>query len=314
MAYGRDLAPGQVLPLRYFGKDLVLFRTAAGAPHLLDAFCPHLGAHLGHGGKVRGERIVCPFHAWELEGSGRCVHVPYTDRPPRRAEVRAWPLVERNGLLMAWHDRAGRAPLWEVPEIPEFGDPGWSETRTGDWRIRTAVQELAENQVDAAHFVYVHSSPRLHTTVAERHGSMLHSRSAIAVTTPIGVVQGHVDVQSFGLGFTKIRFTGLFEALTVGCAAPVDDENVHLRLAFTVRDVGAELNGVVSDAFMRDVERQLQEDIPIWEHKTYVERPLLVDGDGPIGTFRAWARQFYPEPNEAAEPNEALTPDAGSRP
>jgi hypothetical protein len=35
------------------------------------------------------------------------------------------------------------------------------------------------------------------------------------------------------------------------------------------------------------------DDVPIWEHKAYRERPALVPGDGPIGTLRAWARQFY---------------------
>ena len=37
-----------------------------------------------------------------------------------------------------------------------------------------------------------------------------------------------------------------------------------------------------------------EQDIPIWEHKMYRPVPLLCDGDGPIGRFRVWARQFYP--------------------
>ncbi len=57
--WSHDLKAGDVKPLKYFGKDLVLFRDEDGAAHLLDAFCPHLGAHLGHGGKVEGKDIVC---------------------------------------------------------------------------------------------------------------------------------------------------------------------------------------------------------------------------------------------------------------
>lgn len=298
VAYGHELAPGQVLPLRYFGRDLVLFRTEGGQPHLLDAFCPHLGAHLGHGGKVQGERLVCPFHAWEFEGTGRCARVPYADRQPRRAAVRAWHLVERNGLLLAWHDRAERSPGWEIPVLAEYGDPGWSDYRTGEWHIRTSVQEMAENQVDAAHFLYVHGSAHIPPTVAERHGEHLRARSTTAKTTPAGVVQGQVEVNSHGLGFTTIRFTGLFETVLVGCTTPIDEEQVHLRFALTVRDVGAGITGAVGEAFMREVRRQIEEDVPIWENKIYVERPLLVDGDGPIGIFRSWARQFYPELTE----------------
>ena len=49
----------------------------------------------------------------------------------------------------------------------------------------------------------------------------------------------------------------------------------------------------VGKAFIREVSRQLEQDIPIWEHKVYFDRPVLCDGDGPIGLFRKWCRQFY---------------------
>ena len=42
-----------------------------------------------------------------------------------------------------------------------------------------------------------------------------------------------------------------------------------------------------------EVSRQLEQDIPIWENKVYLSRPVLCDGDGPIGVFRRWAKQFY---------------------
>ena len=41
-----ELAAGDVKLLRYFGEDLVLFRGEDGVAHVLDAYCPHLGAHL----------------------------------------------------------------------------------------------------------------------------------------------------------------------------------------------------------------------------------------------------------------------------
>ena len=42
----RDLDPGEVRALHYFDRDLVLYRAADGTPHVMDAHCPHLGAHL----------------------------------------------------------------------------------------------------------------------------------------------------------------------------------------------------------------------------------------------------------------------------
>jgi hypothetical protein len=49
----------------------------------------------------------------------------------------------------------------------------------------------------------------------------------------------------------------------------------------------------VGEAFVKEVSRQLLEDKPIWEHKTYIDRPALADTDGPFAAFRRWASQFY---------------------
>jgi hypothetical protein len=161
---------------------------------------------------------------------------------------------------------------------------------------------MAENQVDAAHFLHVHGAARMPTIVAERHGHRLLVRSTAAEATELGVLSGRVEVNSYGLGVTVIRFIGLFETLLAAGVTPIDDEHVHLRLAVTVRKVGEEATRAVGEAFLREVHHQLEEDTPIWENKAYVEHPLLVDGDGPIGIFRAWSRQFYPELTEAPTP------------
>ncbi|MGW6536482.1 hypothetical protein ACWGBV_14385 [Streptomyces sp. NPDC055051] len=38
----------------------------------------------------------------------------------------------------------------------------------------------------------------------------------------------------------------------------------------------------------------VSQDFPVWSTKRYVSPPRLARGDGPIGPFRHWARQFYP--------------------
>jgi phenylpropionate dioxygenase-like ring-hydroxylating dioxygenase large terminal subunit len=67
-----ELGAGQVRPLHYFGEDLVLYRDATGTAVLVDAYCPHMGAHLGYGGCVDGDGLRCPFHNWRFDASGRC--------------------------------------------------------------------------------------------------------------------------------------------------------------------------------------------------------------------------------------------------
>jgi len=61
------------------GEELVIFRTQKNKIFILDAYCPHLGANLGIGGKVIDDCVVCPFHQWSFRGSdGTCTNIPYS--------------------------------------------------------------------------------------------------------------------------------------------------------------------------------------------------------------------------------------------
>ena len=70
------LKKSQILPIFAFGNDLVAFRSTAGKVTVLDTYCPHLGAHLGYGGRVINDTVNCPFHGWVFKQSGECVHIP----------------------------------------------------------------------------------------------------------------------------------------------------------------------------------------------------------------------------------------------
>ena len=57
----------------------MLWRDGDGHHHLADAWCPHLGAHLGHGGRVKDGCLICPFHEWSYDTAGRNVDIPYAE-------------------------------------------------------------------------------------------------------------------------------------------------------------------------------------------------------------------------------------------
>ena len=298
VGWGADLQPGDVRPLHYFGRDLVLWRDADGVAHLQDAICPHLGAHLGHGGHVRQCNLQCPFHGWLFDGEGRNVEIPYSERVNGKAKLFTYPLVERNGLLMAWYHPDRIDPLFDLPEVPELNDPvGFSDPVGRSFEIPAAWQEIAENQVDVAHFRYVHNTDIV-PEVAEytTDGHMSYLRSTQKFPTPRGVVDGRIDVDTHCPGFGVIRFSGIVDTVLLGCNTPIDAERCQLRFTFTVRRLGDEAStSAVGAAFVEEVSRQVQEDIPIWEHKGHVTRPALADTDGPYLQFRRWASQFYAE-------------------
>jgi hypothetical protein len=61
-----DLKRGDTMAVTAFGRELAAFRGENGIAGVLNAFCPHLGTHLGHGGKVEGNNLVCPYHRFVL--------------------------------------------------------------------------------------------------------------------------------------------------------------------------------------------------------------------------------------------------------
>ena len=67
-----------------------------------------------------------------------------------------------------------------------------------------------------------------------------------------------------------------------------------MRIALPILVVLLAGLGVGYAAFVAEVNRQFDRDIPIWENKVMRPRPVLCDGDGPIGVYRKWAEKHYP--------------------
>ena len=100
------------------------YRGDEGELHVLQAHCPHLGAHIGHGGKVLGDCVTCPYHGWEWGPDGVNVSIPYQDKPNRSKRLRVWPVNEQYGSVYLWHHPHGEPPSWPMPDIflsfPQF--------------------------------------------------------------------------------------------------------------------------------------------------------------------------------------------------
>ncbi|MBV8996043.1 MAG: Rieske 2Fe-2S domain-containing protein, partial [Pseudonocardiales bacterium] len=82
-----ELRNGDVREVSALGRELALFRNSNGAVGLLDAYCPHVGTHLGAGGVVDGESLRCPFHRWAFAPDGTCTDIPYAKKIPPAARA-----------------------------------------------------------------------------------------------------------------------------------------------------------------------------------------------------------------------------------
>jgi 3-ketosteroid 9alpha-monooxygenase subunit A len=88
IGWSNDFPAGAVVARKFLGEDIVVFRTEQGTLNALDAYCGHMGAHLGYGGTVTGDCVTCPFHGWVWNASGENVGIPYQDRPNRAVRIR----------------------------------------------------------------------------------------------------------------------------------------------------------------------------------------------------------------------------------
>ncbi|HSG49425.1 MAG TPA: Rieske 2Fe-2S domain-containing protein, partial [Longimicrobiales bacterium] len=288
VAWSHEVEIGASLPVRAFGRDLVVFRGEDGVARVLDARCPHLGAHLGVGGRVRGNTVECPFHAWRFDGHGHCVDIPYADRIPSKARVRAWTCEERNGAILVWFHAQGAAPDWQVPTLPMCDPRRWTRPRYHSVDVRTHVQEMNENIFDYAHFVYIHHYEPGPEPTLEIDGPFAHATLVGGTRVAGRVLTAHTRASLYGAGFTVIHVHKPVEFAVIVLKTPLDDETVQHRYAVVSPRRLPVLDQVLVRALTHQVTADVVADSRIWENKEHLVRPLLVRRDGPIMHFRKW--------------------------
>jgi phenylpropionate dioxygenase-like ring-hydroxylating dioxygenase large terminal subunit len=248
--------------------------------------------------------------AYEFPGVGRQLAAVRTDTGfevrDRRGD-RTYPTIERNGLVMFWYHPSDAPPTYEIPELAEFGPgAGFSEpVRRFTPRINALWQELGETAADVAHIqqhlaIYGAETPgekkRAAPTIVDTswdgpHGYLYLSQP---FPTPRGAVEGRIDTDSYGPGFSVTWFTGLIDTGLIGCNLPLDEESTAIRFTFVCRQqADSASTSRLATAFMDEIHHLAVEDLEIWEHKAYLARPCLANTDGPIMAFRRWAAQFY---------------------
>ena len=177
------------MPLGYFGRDYVLYRDEQGVPHILDAHCRHLGAHLGYGGRVEGSAIRCPFHSWKWGRDGVCEDIPYGKRIPEAACIAAFETRERNGFILLWHHAEGHPPDYEIPAIEEYGSSDWTPYSKLEWRVKSRMYYSPIGRPVQSRSSPLHSSHTL-LSVAGSNGAPSCSHNSVGGTLGLPIIPG----------------------------------------------------------------------------------------------------------------------------
>lgn len=179
-----ELKVNDVKSFDYCGRNVVLFRGTNNKVYALHAFCSHMGANLGKGGKVKDNNCIqCPFHGWVFDGeTGNCV-VSSENLIKKNTEqyeynnikeatkvdgaylhkcyegnvsLKKYHVRELNGSILIWFDSREEHQekvLYEPLELQtklEFRGESVNY-------VNCHVQEIPENGADIRHFDFLHT-------------------------------------------------------------------------------------------------------------------------------------------------------------
>lgn len=140
-----------------FSKKLVVYRDTHGRVVCLDDRCPHKGIPLSHG-KQHGDLIACPYHGFQYDQSGQCVHMPVLGRDgvvPKAFCVRSYHLREEHGLIWFWTGDETSEPQGEAPMFEEFRSYAGFTSRYA-WDAPVHYTRYVESVCEVYHLPFVH--------------------------------------------------------------------------------------------------------------------------------------------------------------
>ena len=138
------------------GEKLVFWRDNAGKVNCAVDCCPHRRIALSLG-EVQEDHLQCPFHGFEYDNSGRCVHIPANGRGgriPGSLVLDSYPTFEDQDFIWIWW---GDDPPKDL-QPPVFFD------NLDDTFVYSSVQDpwkshysrAIENQLDVVHLPFIH--------------------------------------------------------------------------------------------------------------------------------------------------------------
>lgn len=295
LAFEAELQPQGVTPLSLAGHPLIAVRAAAGGGvRVFDGVCPHRGADLGHGGRLAGDSIVCPFHAHRI-GLGAESGDGF-----RAAEYPS--LLQAGGLFVRLSER----------ERPDF--PAGLLTLSREHRcvpgfemaVATSVEVVIENGFDNAHFRAVHglmSLPGLSCDQGEFGELRAEGRFEIPRTgwyEPPGGASGHLQARYVAHAFSPGVFISeldgdppyRYRVMTTATPGPAGAATT-VRLTLILPDLpGPNRDPRFVQELLQHSRNGLEQDRSIWERLAPGHVPRLTPTDQAALAFAEFCRGF----------------------
>lgn len=205
IAWDYEVLADTVLERTLLGESVIVYRTAAGTPVVLENRCCHRAAPLSLG-RREGDCIRCMYHGLKFAPSGACVEIPGQERIPAAARVRTYPAVQRTRWIWVWMGAPDKADPALIPDTYSIDHPQW-RTKPGYKTFHANLWLITDNLLDFSHLSYVHErtlggSPDIAATIPEvsglgKQGLKIVRRLSNAVPAPyhlrLGNFAGNVN-------------------------------------------------------------------------------------------------------------------------
>lgn len=192
-----ELRPKEVKAMQICGQEIVIFRGEDGKVGALDAYCPHMGTHLGRG-KVVNNNVQCFFHHWQFDKDGSCKHIPCQSEIPGKAKVPSYAVCERFGSIWIYPASEAKTSFANFVEFEDGADLKIVFDKAYERSCHHHVTMI--NGIDPQHLKTVHNLDiEMQVDIAEQtDGKMID----IVLTGKIGEGQLLEKIARFFLGNT----------------------------------------------------------------------------------------------------------------
>ena len=291
-AYERELT-GDLHPVEIAGRPLMLLRRNGGVA-AYDATCPHRGANLCRGGRLEGDRVICPFHGHSVSLGGDGGDGFF---------VQDYEVMNISGLIFVARkpvqDSGLRAYL-EALDQSHFVVPGLA------MRLKVNANLVIENAFDSAHFRPVHQLlkdpdfslvPSVHGEYAVA-GSFVLPRSSWHSGAPGGDdVSVPFTARAFSPTLVVSELGGSHPYMMLTATVPEADGDCALRLSLLLPPgTGGGAPGAEEIQSLLDQARHgLEKDQVIWEGMADPPPFREVDADRWVLGFRDFSDTFAAE-------------------
>jgi len=299
VAYAPDLPAGKPLAVRLLDEEIVLWRVN-GRTHAWRDLCAHRGTKLSLG-KIENQTLICPYHGWVYNEEGRCTRFPAhpEQKPPATARATVYQIQERYN----WVWICPGIPTGEIPDFPQWGQPGFHLVHCGPYTIQASGPRAIENFLDVTHFPFVHQGllgDPAHAELADyKVETTPHGITARDISVwqpdPDGTGQGGYEIYSYNVmrpltaSFTKSSGDSQFAIIFTVTAV---SERTSIIWMYVAMDYG-NLSDEQIRSFQDDI---IAQDIPVVESQRPELLPLDLQAelhlrsDRTAIAYRTWLR------------------------